>query len=259
MTGLLEGARVLLTRPEADSRNLARQIEALGGSAECIPMIEFEEPSDPRPLAQMRDRLTDFDWIALTSRRAARAFLHGLPATETSRPCIAAVGASTAAEIERNGWPVDIVSNGGGAGDLVDDLIALRRIEGKTIAYPCSNLARDEFEKRAMAAGARSVAVVEAYRVVAPGTDMGNLGEAEFDIVVFTSPSGSRNFARFLANTTDVFARIQPVSIGPTTTTALRELGAGRVAEAQAQNDVGLLDAVLEAWEHVNKQGRTTT
>ncbi len=259
MTGLVEGARVLLTRQKDDSRDLALQIEALGGVVECIPMIEFQEPSDPRPLAQMRDRVTDFDWIALTSRRAARAFLHGLPLTETSRPCIAAVGASTATEIERNGWPVDLVSGGGGVGDLVDDLIAHRRIEGKTIAYPCSNLARDEFSRRAMAAGAKSVAMVEAYRVVAPMIDMGNLGEAEFDIVVFTSPSGSQNFAQLLANTADVFSKIQPVSIGPTTTTALLDLGARGIVEAQSQNDAGLLDAIVEAWEHIKKQGRTTT
>ncbi len=259
MTGLVEGARVLLTREKDDSRDLARQIESLGGSVECIPMIEFQEPSDPRPLAQMRSRVTDFDWIALTSRRAARAFLHDLPVTATSRPCIAAVGASTAAEIERNGWPVDLVSRGAGAGDLVGDLIALGRIEGKAIAYPCSNLARDEFSTRAMAAGAMSVAMVEAYRVVAPRTDLENLGEAEFDIVVFTSPSGSRNFASLFANTTDSLARIQPVSIGPTTTTALLELGAGWVSEARTQNDIGLLDAVVEAWKHIRKEGRTTT
>ncbi len=258
MTGLVEGARVLLTREKDDSRDLARQIESLGGVVECIPMIEFQEPSDPQQLAQMRSRVTEFDWIALTSRRAARAFLHGLPVTEASRPCIAAVGASTAAEIERNGWPVDLVSQGTGAGDLVDELVALARIEGKTIAYPCSNLARDEFSTRAMAAGAMSVAMVEAYRVVARKTDMANVRKAEFDIVVFTSPSGSRNFASLFANTTNSLARIQPVSIGPTTTTALLELGAGWIVEARTQNDEGLLDAVVEAWKHIRKKGRTT-
>ena len=248
-----------MTREKGDSRNLARKIEALGGSVEYIPMIEFQEPSDPRPLAQMRDRVTDFDWIALTSRRAARAFLHGLPVAETCRPCIAAVGASTAAEIERNGWPVDLISRGAGTGDLVADLIALRRIEGKTIGYPCSNLARDEFSTRAIAAGAMSVAMVEAYRVVAPRTDFAKLGKAEFDIAVFTSPSGSRNFVSLFANTTCSLARIHPVSIGPTTTTALIELGAAWFVEARTQNDVGLLDAVVEAWEHINKQGRMKT
>jgi len=258
MTGILKGARVLLTRQEDDSRSLARRIEDLGGSVECIPMIEFAQPSDPGPLAQMRDRIADFDWIALTSRRAARAFLDGLPVSASSRPSIAAVGASTAAEIERNGWPVDLVSVGAGAGDLADDLIALGGIEEKTIAYPCSNLSRDEFARRAMDAGARSVAMVEAYRVVAPKIDMENLGETEFDIVVFTSPSGSRNYARLFFERTGSLEEIQPVSIGPTTTTALLELGAGWVKEAQTQNDVGLLEAVAEAWEHIKKQGRTT-
>ncbi len=259
MTGSVEGARVLLTRQKDDSRDLALQIEALGGVVECIPMIEFTQPSDPRPLAQIRDRIADFDWIALTSRRAARAFLDGLPVPATSRPLIAAVGASTAVEIDQNGWPVDLVSAGAGAGDLADDLIALGGIEEKTIAYPCSNLSRDEFARRAMDAGARSVAMVEAYRVVTPRIDMGNLGETEFDIVVFTSPSGSRNYARLFFERTGSLAEIQPVSIGPTTTTALLELGAGWVQEAQTQNDVGLLDAVMEAWEHIKNQGRTTT
>ena len=100
--------------------------------------------------------------------------------------------------------------------------------------------------------------MVEAYRVVAPKIDIKNLGEAEFDIVVFTSPSGSRNYAKLFFERTGSLAEIQPVSIGPTTTTALLELGAGWVQEAQTQNDVGLLDAVAEAWEHIKKQGRTT-
>ena len=110
-----------------------------------------------------------------------------------------------------------------------------------------------------MAAGAMSVAMVEAYRVVAPRTDVENFRKAEFDIVVFTSPSGSKNFASLFEGTVDSLAKIQPVSIGPTTTTALLELGAGWVVEARTQNDIGLLDAVVEAWKHIRKKERTTT
>jgi uroporphyrinogen-III synthase len=256
MSGALEGARVLLTRPEEDSEELARRIREAGGRPTCVPMIRIAPPEDPAQLREARAGLGGFDLIVVTSRHGARALLHGLP--PGPRPRIAAVGESTASAVRREGWRVGRLSSGTGGARLAEEITSGESIAGRKILYPTSNLSRDDVPGRLRGAGG-DVTVVEAYRTLLP--DPGDRAVREIvrdieagriDMVVFASPSAAANFAGLFAGgkAPQTFAA---VAIGGTTAAALEDRGCGRVTKARRPDGDGLFDAVVESWQGRNK------
>jgi len=249
----LGGVKILVTRRYEDSRELTSEIRRRGGDVSCLPMIEVAGPGDRESLAASRKKIGDFDWLVLTSRHSARSFLEGL--SRPGRNRVAVVGDSTAAEVERWGWPVHLKGNGKGATALARALEEAGEFEGRTFLYPCSNLARTDFATAAMDAGASGVLAVEAYRVVRPIFGTSDPDPLAHDIAVFASPSAVDHMAQLLGERGSSLEQIHSVSIGPTTTAALQERGAAGVWEARSTDPEGLLAAISEAWREI-KEGR---
>lgn len=255
---ILAGAKVLVTRRYEDSRKLSEGILRLGGEVTCVPMIEVLGPLDRESLALAQRKVGGFDWLVFTSRHSAGSFLEGVPVPEGSRPRVAAVGGATAAQVRERGWPVDLQADGSGAAALATALIDGGEVSGKTFVYPCSNLARTEFATMVMDADAAGVLTVEAYRVVRPVFAEGRLEPGDHDVVVFASPSAVSHMAQLLEERGDGFEQMNTVSIGPTTTEALRASGVRRIFEATNTDHRGLLDAIVAAWaQHI--EGRKDT
>ncbi|VAV89443.1 Uroporphyrinogen-III synthase [hydrothermal vent metagenome] len=101
----------LLTRPEEDSRRLARQLESLGHSALCAPLLTIE--NIPAPDID----LSPFQAVLFTSANGVRAFAHYTEYRQI--PCYA-VGPATAAEARAIGFSSVIT-----AGGDVEKLVAL--------------------------------------------------------------------------------------------------------------------------------------
>jgi uroporphyrinogen-III synthase len=251
MTSRLDGARVLLTRRMEDVGDLASRITALGGHVTCAPMIQIAPPSDPRPLEECRGRIGEYDWVALTSRHAARALLGNLPFPGSGKPRIAVVGASTAEAVRKENWDVNVEASGRGAAALAEVLADKHEVRGANILYPTSNLGRDDLDQRLEVAGAR-ITRIEAYRTIQPEDppreDLERMRSGGFDITVFASPSAVANFGQLAGVSSLAAETLVTVSIGTTTSAALREAGARRIVEAKRPDTESLLDAVREAW-----------
>ncbi|MFH1279639.1 MAG: uroporphyrinogen-III synthase [Candidatus Eisenbacteria bacterium] len=245
----LRGARVLITRPWEDGADLAAAVEGLGGEAYSVPLLRIEGPEDPGPLEEARRNLGSFDWVALTSRHAARALLEGIP-EEGSLPKIAVVGVSTERCVRDLGRRADLVSGGKGAAALAAAMIGAGAA-GTKILHPRSNLASDDLRRLLEEAGC-VVLSFEAYRTLPPGGPeraalQGRLREG--NAAVFASPSAVAYFAGIArGEKSALFDDWIAVGIGPTTGAALREAGFTRIAEADRPDDSGLLEALTEAW-----------
>jgi len=250
----LEGKLVVLLRAAGQGGTLAQELEALGASLLHVPVIAIAPPEDPGPLRAAIGRLDAFDWIVFTSPNAVSAFAEEAGDRElTAR--IASVGPGTSERAREAGLTVAIEAKESLQEGLARELVA-QGVRGKEVLIPRSAIARDVLERALEEAGSR-VTAVAAYRTIEGEGDLEPLrralAEGRVDAICFTSASTARHLARRIgvAELVRCLESGRPVaaSMGPIASSALRELGIERVAEAREHTARGLARAVREALE----------
>jgi len=249
-SGDLKGVRVVVTRREEDAQPLLARLREQGADAVCVPLIRIGPPSDTALLIQARDSITDFDWVALTSRNAARALLQDLAVPSRGRPRVAALGQGTADAVRAAGWPVDVVASGRGGAALAETMLSDRKLRGATVLFPTSNIVLADLGQRLSAAKV-SVHQVEVYRNMSPEPTAGrqladHLGQPGA-IAIFASPSAVQRAAKLLTELGREFSGVAAVAIGATTAAALETTGFKRVQTAERPDDQALVAATLRA------------
>ena len=76
----LFGKRILITRPEAQSKTLAGELEEIGAQIISMPVIEIVEPDSWQELDQAIENITDYDWLIFASSNAVNSFANRLRA-----------------------------------------------------------------------------------------------------------------------------------------------------------------------------------
>ncbi|HZV01789.1 MAG TPA: uroporphyrinogen-III synthase [Planctomycetota bacterium] len=247
----LSGKTVVLLRAQGQGGALESELRDLGARILFIPVIAIAPPEDPRLLEEAIARRDDYDWIAFTSPNAVEAFLDRCRGPVRAR--LASVGPGTSDAIRERGHAVALEAKESIQEGLARALVG-QGVAGKRVLLPRSAIARDALPKALEEAGAR-VTCVPAYRTIESETDVSPLTQAlergEVDAICFTSASTARYLARRIgeAELARRLSGTRPVvaSIGPSTSAALRELGVGRVAEANDHTAKGLAATVTEA------------
>lgn len=240
----LLGKIIVVTRPVAQSRQLADQLDRLGATVFEFATIEVRLVLCSPPMD-----LEGFDWVVFTSANAVRGVKASL--AEAGLPLafpgakICAVGPSTCETLELSGIPCDLVPDEYTADDAFEALQQADTLTGKRILLPQGNIARQGLAESLMEAGARVERMV-VYETVCPHHEeqrIRALIDARPDLVTFTSASTAQNFALI----------IQPgqlpdtvyASIGPQTTAAARECGLEIAIEPKQHDIPGLIDAIV--------------
>jgi uroporphyrinogen-III synthase len=126
-----------------------------------------------------------------------------------------------------------------------------RRVKGKRVLLVRAKVARDVIPRELRKAGAR-VDVVEAYKTVVPKSSRTRLRSVlrnlrrRPQVVTFTSSSTVRNFVALLGRAHTDLDGIRLASIGPVTSSTLRELGLGVDIAAKEFTIPGLVEAIVE-------------
>ena len=170
---------------------------------------------------------------------------------------IAAIGPATRQAIEQHGVKVNVVPKEYVAESVVASL--RRKVKGKRVLLARAKVARDVIPRELRRLGAR-VDVVEAYETVVPQASRQRLRTAlasqnrRPDWITFTSSSTVRNFVALLGGkaaaespaTTSAMEdkRVRLASIGPVTSSTLRELGLPVDIEAAEYTIPGLIKAI---------------
>lgn len=241
----LSGRRIIVTRPRGQADSLERALTALGAEVIVAPAIRIEPPDDPAPLESALARADDYDWIIFTSVNGVEAFF--ARATATPRAAYAAIGPATAEALAERGVEVKVVPERFIAEEVFAAVERETDVAGKKILLPRADIAREALPNLLRGAGAK-VDVVTAYRTVASGEDIeratGLVRDGSIDAVTFTSGSTVRSF--FSSADDMVRARVVPASIGPITSSALREESVEPVIEAERYTTDGLVDAIQQ-------------
>jgi hydroxymethylbilane synthase len=236
---LLQRRHVVLTRAAEDCGEWAEAFARDGVKSTSFPCIDIAPATRPGEADDLRPLLMEVDWIVFTSPRGVRRFtaLYGRCIRAETR--IAVVGRATA-EACRAALADPAVVGAGTAAELADRLVCEARLDTRnTLLLAIAENAAQVLDDRLKASGARTVRW-PVYRTVPIATVPTKTRWSAFaaDSVVFSSPSAVSGFV----NTVEIDAPIRIVTIGPTTSAAVRE--AGLVLAAQASSPS--YDSILE-------------
>ena len=266
----LLGIRILIGRARHQAGALSAELRRLGAQVLEIPFIEIRPPRSFRPLDTALKNLPTYDWLILTSVNGVDAMWSRMQKLGTdnhqlrtenwelgpgSPLHIAAIGPATQKAIEQRGIQVDIVPKEYVAESVVRAL--KNKVQGKRVLLVRAKVARDVIPNELRRAGAH-VDVVEAYETVVPQSSRTRLRAALSNprrrphLVTFTSSSTVRNFVDLIGSRTAksrarLLGGILMSSIGPVTSSTLRDLGLPVDIAAKEFTIPGLIAAILAA------------
>jgi uroporphyrinogen-III synthase len=251
----LGGVRVLVGRARHQAGALSGELRQLGAIVLEIPFIEIRKPRSFQDLDLALMNLGNYDWLILTSVNGVEAMWERLKKlrlekTNFNHLRVAAIGPATKKAIEQRGVKVDVVPKEYVAESVVRSL--RKRVNGTRVLLVRAKVARDVIPRELRKAGAQ-VDVVEAYETVVPRSSRTRLRGALANprqrphVVTFTSSSTVRNFVALMGSGEKKFDGIQLASIGPVTSSTLRELKLRVDIKAKQFTIPGLVEAIVLA------------
>jgi uroporphyrinogen-III synthase len=254
----LRGVRVLVGRARHQAGALSSELRKLGADVLEIPFIEIRKPRSYKPLDHALKNLESYDWLILTSANGVDAVWERMKKLRLGKKQLAhvkvvAIGPATKKAIEKRGIRVDVVPEEYVAESVVKSLG--REIAGKRVLLARAKVARDVIPRELRKLGAQ-VDVVEAYETVVPQKSRTKLRailkdpKKRPDLITFTSSSTVRNFVELLAERGQGRPRhtgIRYASIGPVTSSTLRELKLPVDIKAKEYTIPGLIEAIVKA------------
>ena len=253
----LAGLRVLVGRARHQAGALSSGLRKLGADVIGIPFIEIRKPRSYRLLNLALHNLPQYDWLILTSVNGVEAFwdrlkkLH-IRKSNLSHLKVAAIGPATKRAIEKRGMSVHIMPQEYVAESVVESL--RDQISGKRVLLARAKIARDVIPRQLTKLGAK-VDVVEAYETVIPASSRARLlavlknPTRRPHVITFTSSSTVRNFVALIAGNnaraTNYLDGVKLASIGPVTSSTLRELNLPVNIEAKQYTIPGLIEAIV--------------
>jgi uroporphyrinogen III methyltransferase / synthase len=166
------------------------------GQVVHTPLIEIQPLKDYSFVAERLPKKNDFDWIIFTSKHAVRYFLQAFTDNDLDIRWLAgskiiSIGAATSRELKANRLRVDLQAEKETTTGIID-LFIERNLKGSRVLLPCSELSTDELPDYLESIGFKVMPLI-VYRNLQP-EDPQFVDLDDIDIVVFSSPSGVKNF-----------------------------------------------------------------
>jgi Uroporphyrinogen-III synthase len=250
--GPLDSVGVLVTRPAHQAHQLCELIERDGGRALCFPVLEILDPVDKDALFALVDRLDEFDIVVFISPNAAYKSLRVIMARRKAWPeglQLAAIGRTTARELERAGHSVDICPEHRFDSEALLAIDAMQDVAGKRIVIFRGEGGRELLGNTLRERGAH-VEYAEAYRRGKPEADVSRLmryfERGELDVITITSNESLHHLNAMVGKEGRAWLHKMPlVVISERTAVLARELGFENPAWVVEQaSDEGLVAAL---------------
>ncbi|MGM0377332.1 MAG: uroporphyrinogen-III synthase [Bacteroidota bacterium] len=227
---------VISTWPVRDEDPFHAILHEKGVEVLSMPLIEVHYL--PFVLPEDAD---DFQWLVFTSKNGVHSFFSQHPPLPDAR--IAVIGGKTAQSVEAEGVQPDFTGSGKSGGRFAEELKSLIGT-GQKVLLALGNLAPDTLLDEL--AGDNHVERVDVYETV-PVSDvdphiMKRVENDHYSVIAVSSPSAVKNL---YLHAGEAFPRLRIVSVGETTSKALRSLGSEPLATSPRQSFEGLAEVVL--------------
>ena len=244
--------RVLVTRAPHQASALGDALIAHGLRVVSIATIALAPPTDEyATLDREITRLDEYDWLLFTSANAVAVFAERLEDERVPLSCgIASIGAATSKALRDAGFPVRLQAQTAVAESLAKALLPHARETRMLLVR--AEAGRDVLIDQLSAAGAE-VTLAPAYRTVIPPEAADRLRRElpAVDAITFTSSSCVSNlFALMETAGLALPPYVVLASIGPVTSTTLREHGHAPTVESRDASVAALASAVATALRH---------
>lgn len=258
----LRGKTILVTRPRAQSADIASHLEALGAAVIHLPTIEVLPPASWASLDAAIEKIREYDWIVFTSANGAQFFFRrlsevrseGVGALATLTVC--AIGPATGRAVERAGAATQVVASDskaeGALTAIIDHVGGDLNVRGLRFLIPRARVARDVLPAGLRQLGAH-VDAVETYQTVKPDIQPEDIirifDENSIDAITFTSSSTVSNFAELAGVTdlSDLLASTLVACIGPVTAATAVSHGLRRIIQPETYDSVELVESILKS------------
>ncbi|WP_026735763.1 uroporphyrinogen-III C-methyltransferase [Fischerella sp. PCC 9605] len=262
----LSGKTILVTRSEGQSSQFAELLKSVGAHVVEMPALEIGPPSSWEALDRAIARLSEFDWLILTSSNGVDYFFERLLAQGKDIRAlagikIAVVGEKTAQTLRQHCLQPDFIP----PNFVADSLVAHfpEELAGKKILFPRVESGGRETLVRELSAKGAEVVEVPAYQSCCPSSTPPSaelaLQSGTVDIITFASSKTVQFFNQLAEkifsdhseeNQSSVVANylegVCIASIGPQTSHTCRSLF-GRVdVEAEEYTLEGLTQALIK-------------
>ncbi len=250
----LTGRRIAVTRAREQAAELVRELEALGATVVCAPVIRIQVLSDLEPLRRALAQLAAYRWVVFTSQNTVHVVLDRLPGwgyspQDFARTRVAAIGPATGDALAARGVRVEVLPQGYVAESLVAALAAQGDLTEARVLVPRAETARDVLPQGLRARGAH-VDVIPVYRTLPELGDGPALGAdilaGRIDVVTLTSSSTVHAFVRAVGAVAARSECYRAAVIGPVTAATAREYGLPVRIEAGEFTSAGLVDALVQ-------------
>lgn len=163
-----------------------------------LPLIKIEPLEDYSEFDRALKDIDDYSWIVFSSRYGVQYFFQrlykkGYDARRLSKVMVAAIGNSTRVRLLDYGVIADVIPKEESSKGLINEFKKID-IRNKRIFLPRSDIS-DKGLKQGLSSLGAIVTSCVAYKNVMP-KDLPDLDLRFFDEVMFTSPSGVRNFVK---------------------------------------------------------------
>ncbi len=227
---------IIRTYPDYEQDELDDILRSAGICVLSMPMIAV----DPLRFMPKKD-ISDYDWLIFTSKNAVYSFFGQCTVTGTHR--IAALGPGTAAALTRVGHPPDFTGTGKSAIHFSEEL-RQAILPGEHLLLALGTLAPDTLETTLSTS--HPVERVNVYQTGMPKlVDRDLLMRVEkdqYDLLIVSSPSAIRNLWTLLSGNKE---NLRIISIGQTTTAAIRDFHIEPVATAMKPGYQGLAEITI--------------
>ena len=251
--------RILFTTPRNYAAKLARLLILRGALPFWMPTIVIESMQDYHDFDQAIKNLSDYSWMAFTSRNGIEAFFDRLKALNLDKGVLkntrlCALG-NDAKALQEKGITVDLVPPVATTKGIVEEL-ERRGVKSGRILLPVPEVVgMDEPRVIPDLVGWLSRIGMEVHRVPAYTTSRNSEGlsaeakmllEGVIDMVAFTSAAEIESLLLLLGGKRDVLQRTVIACYGPVTAGGATERG---VHPTIVSKDFSALEGFLEAME----------
>ncbi len=244
---------VLVTRPSELSGRLVGALTGAGAEVLESPMLQTRQITDDAVLSEAVANIDRYDWVVLTSVNGVDAMAEqlraaGMDARALGGVKLAAIGPATARRLGRLFLTPDLVPDRYLSANLGRSLVE-RGVAGTRILFIRSSDANDKLPRILERAGARCDDLV-GYRTQAasglPDALAARLADGSVDWITFTSPSTFSNLKSLMDQRQMTWHKsVRLASIGPVTSSAIRDAGFEPTIEADEHTTDGLALAVI--------------
>jgi uroporphyrinogen III methyltransferase/synthase len=248
---VLEGKKILLTRPREQSEEWAARLRQLEAQPIIFPLIEISPAEDSSPINEAIDKLDKVDILVFTSVNGVKYFQEALKKhkgnTQLSATIlIAAIGKKTAESITSNGWAVSYMPEKYTAAALG---ASLENVRDKNILIPTTPAASDELVSLLKERGARvEEAFVYQTRKLQHGrNELLKLINEGLNVITFASPSAVESFAEMTGQHT---GNALIACIGPVTAARAEEEGLSIDIIPEKYTAEGLTEALIKYYQN---------